>query len=163
MRALLYICIGIILSILESAIFTFLPFEFFKPDLGLPLILYVSFFLEPQVGLIVSIFIGLTQEVFSSAPHGSIFFTKLSLFLIALFLKNKVYVDTKYSFSYYCGIFVIIESFLFIALSLVARGDTKNMLNVLFYTLPNAVFTGFLSLFVLPLVSYVNVKLSSRG
>jgi cell shape-determining protein MreD len=162
MKISVYILTGIALSIIESALLSFFPVEFFKPDLGMPFIIYTTFFLGPMPGFITSIFISLFQEILSNAPHGSIMFTKISLFLIATFLKKNIYIDSKYSFSYICGGSTIIESFLFIALSILSKGETSNIINVLFYTIPNAIFTGFVSIFIFSIIESINIKFLGR-
>jgi rod shape-determining protein MreD len=162
MRLPVYLLLGIILTILESSLLSFLPIEFFKPDFGIPLIIYTTLFLGPLAGLLSALLLGLVQEILSNAPAGSILFTKLSIFLITAFLKNKLYIDSKYSFSYICSGFVVLESFLFLALSLLSKGETTNILNVLFYTIPNAIFTGFLSIFIFSLIEYLDMKYLSR-
>lgn len=163
MRVILYALIGIALCILESALLGAFPVEFFKPDLSLPLILYTTIFSpDPVAGLILSVVLGMTQEVFSSAPHGTIVLTKLLVFLVALFLKKKLYIDSRYSFAYVSGAFVLAETFIYLLLSFLARGETRNILNLLIYAIPNAVFTGFIAIFLLPLVLFINAKLFER-
>jgi len=162
MKISVYILTGIALSIIESSLLSFFPVEFFKPDLGMPFIIYTTFFLGPMPGLITCLFISLFQEILSNAPHGSIIFTKLSLFLMATFLKKNIYIDSKYSFSYICGGSTVIESFLFLALSILSKGETSNIMNVIFYTIPNAIFTGFVSIFIFSLIESMNMKFLSR-
>ena len=157
-----FILIGIAMTIVESSALSFLPIDFFKPDFGIPLIIYTTLFLGPPAGLLTALLLGLVQEMLSSAPAGSILFTKLSIFLIATFLKNKLYVESKITFSYICGGFVILESFIFLALSLLSKGETANIVNVMFYTIPNAIFTGFLSIFVFSLINYLDAKCLGR-
>jgi hypothetical protein len=162
MKISVYTIIAIILLIIESSIISFFPVEFFKPDLGIPFIIYTTFFLGPLPGLITTLFVSLFQEILSNAPHGSIIFTKLSIFLLAIFLKSKLYIDSKYSFSYICGGSTIIESFLFLVLSILSKGETSNILNVIFYIVPNAIFTGFVSIFIFSLIESLNMKFLSR-
>jgi rod shape-determining protein MreD len=162
MRLSVYILIGVCLTILQSSILSFLPIEFFKPDFGVPVIIYATLFLGPHSGLIAAIVLGLFQEILSNAPNGSIIFTKLSIFIIATFLKNQLYIDSRYSFSYICSGFVAVESFLYLALSLLSRGETFNIVNVLLYTFPNAIFTGFLSMFVFTFIEHLNMRYLSR-
>jgi hypothetical protein len=162
MKISVYILTGIILLIIESSLLSFFPVEFFKPDLGMPFIIYTTFFLGPLPGFITSLLISLFQEILSNTPHGSIIFTKLSIFLLATFFKSKLYIDSKYSFSYICGGSVFVESFLFLALSVLSKGETRNIVNVIFYTIPNAIFTGFVSIFIFSLIEYLNMKFFSR-
>jgi hypothetical protein len=162
MKISVYILTGIALLIIESSLLSFFPVDFFKPDLGMPFIIYTTFFLGPIPGFITSLFISLFQEILSNAPHGSIIFTKLSLFLMAIFLKKNIYIDSKYSFSYICGGSTVIESFLFLALSILSKGETSNIVNVIFYTIPNAIFTGFVSIFIFSLIESMNTKFLTR-
>lgn len=161
-RLPLYLLIGISLITIESSALSLLPIEFFKPDLGIPLIIYTTLFLGPPAGLIASLVLGLVQEILSNAPAGSILFTKLSIFLIASFLKSKIYIDSKYSFSSICSGFVILESFLFLVLSLLSKGETSNIVNVTFYTIPNAIFTGFFSIFIFSFIGHLDTKFLGR-
>lgn len=159
MRVLVYVAIAIILSLFESAMFRFFSLEFLKPDLGLPVVIYSAIFLEPHLALTVTVFVGVFQEVLSGAHHGTLLFTKISLFLVTLFLKNKLYIDSRYSFAYICTGFVVLESFIYLGLSYFVRGDSSNLFNVLFYLVPNAVFTGFFSMFVLSLIETLNTRI----
>ena len=162
MRLSIYILIGLTLIVVESSALSFLPIDFFKPDFAIPLIIYTTLFLGPPAGLVTALLLGLAQEILSSAPAGSILFTKLSIFVIFTFLKNKLYIDSKISFACICGGVVVLESFLFLALSLLSKGDTASIINVMFYTIPNAIFTGFLSLFVFSLITYLDMKYLGR-
>jgi hypothetical protein len=162
MKISVYILTGIILLTIESSILSFFPVEFFKPDIGMPFIIYTTFFSGPMPGFITSLFIGLFQEILSNAPNGSIIFTKLSIFLLATFLKSKLYIDSKYSFSYICAGSAVAESFLFLALSVLSKGETNNIVNVIFYTIPNAIFTGFISIFIFSLIESMNIKFLSK-
>jgi rod shape-determining protein MreD len=160
--SVIYILLAIVLLILDSYLLSLFPLEFFKPDLGIPFIIYTTLFLGPQSGLVAALVIGLFQEVLSNAPNGSLVFTGVSIFLLTTFLKNKLYIDSKYSFSYICSGFVVVNSFLFLTLSGLSKGETRNFLNILFYTIPNAVFTGFVSIFIFYLMEYLNSRLLNR-
>jgi len=162
MKLSVCLLIGIVLMVLESSVLSFLPMDFFKPDFGIPLVIYTTLFLGPLAGLLTAVVLGLMQEVLSNAPAGSILFTKLSILIICIFLRNKLYIDSKYSFSYVCSGFVVLESFLFVTLSLLSKGETGNIVNVMFYTIPNAIFTGFLSIFIFAFIEYLDTKLLSR-
>jgi rod shape-determining protein MreD len=160
--SIVYIMLGMTLMILDSFLLSLFPIEFFKPDLGIPFIIYMTLFLGPQSGLVSALVIGLFQEVLSNSPNGSLIFTGISVFLLTTFLKSKLYIDSKYSFSYTCSGFVVVKSFLFLMLSILSKGETKNFVNVLFYTVPNAVFTGFVSIFIFSLMEYVNSRVLNR-
>lgn len=161
-KIIAYLVIGLILTIFEASFVNFVPINFFKPDLGIPFVIYTAFFLDPQAGLITSILIGLMQESVSSSPSGSLLFTKVSIFLISIFMRNKVYIDSKYSFSFVCSGAVIVESFLFLALSFLTRGESRDTFNVAFYSIPNAIFTGFLSMFLFTFIGFLNARYLNR-
>jgi rod shape-determining protein MreD len=161
-RVIVYLILGLILTMFEATFINYLPIDFFKPDLGIPFIIYTTFFLGPEAGLITSIFIGLTQEIVSSSPSGSLLFTKVSIFIISVFMRNKIFIDSKYSFSFVCSGAVLVESFLFFALTFLARGESRDAFNVAFYSIPNAIFTGFLSIFLFSLIGFLNVRYLNR-
>ena len=162
MRVLIYIIIGLICMLFESSLSSHISLDLFKPDFGIPLIIYVTFFMGPRAGFITTICLGFIQEGLSSAPTGSIMFVKISLFLITTFMKKQLYIDSKYSFALTCSAAVLLESFLFLSLSLLARGETNNMYNILFYAIPNAIFTGFVSIFIYSLIEYLNASYLDR-
>jgi rod shape-determining protein MreD len=163
MPVLSYVLLCLVLSILESSLLSFFPMELFKPDLGLPLVIYAALFLEPATALIVALLTGICQEVFSSAPHGTMVFTKVAVFLVTVFLKRNLYIDSRYSFAFACSCFVLVESLLYLLLAFFARGDTSNVVNVLFYAVPNAIFTGFIAMFLRSFLDYLNMRLLGRG
>jgi rod shape-determining protein MreD len=148
--------------VLESSFLSFLPLDFFKPDFGVPLIIYTTLFIGTPAGLLSAFILGLIQEVLSNTPAGSALFTKLSVLLICGFLRNKLYIDSKYSFSYVCSGFVLFESFLFLTLSMFSKGETSNIVNVMLYTVPNMIFTGFIAIFIFAFLGYLDTKYLNR-
>jgi hypothetical protein len=96
------------------------------------------------------------QEGLSNAPTGSILFVKISIFLITAFMKKQLYIDSKYSFAFVCSAAVILESFLFLVLSVLGKGEAGNAYSIFYYAVPNAIFTGFVSLFIYSLLEYLN-------
>ncbi len=157
-----YAAVGLNLTILESSLLYSLPIEFFKPDLGIPFIVYTSFFLGPREGLITAVFVGIMQELLSAAPAGAMIFTKVSIFLLCVFMKRKIYIDSRYSFAFGCSGAVLVDSFLFLSLSLLTKGQSNDFGNVVFYAIPNAIFTGFVSLFIFSLIEFLNVRYLDR-
>jgi len=162
MKIIVYFVLGLILTTFESAFVNVLPIDFFNPDVGIPFVIYTTFFLGPQAGLMTSVFIGVMQEIVSTSPSGSLLFTKVSIFIISVFMRNKIYIDSKYSFSFVCTGAVLVESFLFLALSFLTRGESRDVFNVAFYSIPNAIFTGFLSLFLFSFIGFLNTRYLNR-
>ncbi len=157
-----YIVTALVLLTLESSLSALFSMDLFKPDLGMPFVLYITLFLGPYAGIWAALLIGLAQEVFSSAPAGSLVFTKVSVFVIATFLRNKLFIDSRYSFALACGGFVLVESVVFLALSLLAKGETKDIVNIILLAVPNSVLTGVFSIFLFSLIEYANVRFLSR-
>ena len=86
---------GVFLMIFESSLSSFLPLELAKPDLGVPFIIYGTFFLSPAEGLLAAVLFGFTQEVLSNSPAGALLFTNVALLLSCIFLKNRLYIESK--------------------------------------------------------------------
>ena len=156
-RCLVLLC-GMLLVASESAIFSFLPMEFSKPDMGIPAIIYATFFLGPIEGLVSALLFGFTQELLSSGPHGALLFTKVFLLVSCIFLRSKLYIESQYLFALVSTAFVLLESVLFIALSFFAKGETGAIVTVLKFCLPNAVFTGVVALLLFPMLEHLKLK-----
>jgi cell shape-determining protein MreD len=149
---------SMLLVVSESSIFSFLPMEFSKPDVGIPCIIYATFFLGPVEGLTTALLFGFTQELLSSGPHGALLFTKIFLFISCIFLRSKLYIESPYLFALVSTVFVLVESVLFIALAFFAKGETGAIMTVLKFCLPNAVFTGVVALLLFPLLERLKLK-----
>jgi len=158
MKASIYILIGFLFAIIESSLLSFMPAEFLKPDVTIPFVVYNVFFLSPQAALATSVAMGIVQEILSNAPGASMIFTKIIIFLIALFFKNKLYINSRYSFSYICTGAVICESIIFMLLKWLSKGESGNVLNILLFMAPNAVFTGFVSIFIFSFIGFLNKR-----
>jgi len=162
MKVFVYIIVCLVCMLFEASISTRVSMDLFKPDFAIPLIIYVTFFMGPKAGLFAVLCAGFIQEGLSSAPTGSIMFVKISIFLITSFTKKQLYIDSKYSFAAVCSGAVIVESFLFLMLSVLGKGEAGNVYNILYYAVPNAVFTGFVSLFIYSLLEYLNATYLDR-
>ncbi len=162
MRKTLCLIFGVILIVWESSLFSFLPLEITKPDLGTPFIIYGVFFLSPLDALIAAVLLGFVQEVLSTGPSGAVLFANISLLLSCLFLRSRVYIESRYTFSLVCSVSVIFESLVFLTLSLIAKGETKDIFNVLFYAIPDAIVTGFVSFFLFALFERFRLRYPAR-
>lgn len=163
MKVFTYIIIGFVFMLLESSLSSHIPLDILKPDFGIPLIIYITFFMGPRAGFAATLCVGFMQEGLSSAPTGSIMFVKISIFLITTFMKKQLYIDSKYSFALTCAAAVLLESFLFLMLSILARGEAAgNTYNIFFYVIPNAIFTGFVSILIYSLIEYLNAAFPDR-
>ncbi len=162
MKVFVYIIICLTCMLFESSISSHIPMDLFKPDFAVPLIIYVTFFLGPRAGLIATLCAGFVQEGLSNAPIGSIMFIMISIYLITAFMKKQLYIDSKYSFAAVCGSAIIVESFLFLILTVLGKGEAGNVYNILYYAVPNAIFTGFVSIFIYSLLEYLNATYFDR-
>jgi rod shape-determining protein MreD len=162
MKVLVYIIVCLVCMLFEASISSRISMDLFKPDFVIPLIIYVTFFMGPRAGLFAALCAGFVQEGLSNAPTGSIMFVKISIFLMTAFMKKQLYIDSKYSFAAVCSGAVIVESFLFLILSVLGKGEAGNVYNILYYAVPNAVFTGFVSLFIYSLLEYLNATYLDR-
>ena len=162
MRKAACLAFGVFLMIFESSLSSFLPLEIAKPDLGVPFIIYGTFFLSPSEGLLAAVLFGFTAEILSNSPAGALLFTNVVLLLACIFLKNRLFVESRYTFSLVCGASVLAESFIFLALSLLSKGETKNAHNVLLFSVPDAIITAFVSLFLFRFFEGLKIRYMSR-
>jgi hypothetical protein len=142
----------------QSSFFSFLPIEFSKPDIGIPAVIYATFFLGPVEGLVTAVLFGFTQELLSSGPLGALLFTKVSLFLTCVFLRSRLYIESQYLFALISSAFVLLESVIFIALAFFAKGEASTIVTVLKFSIPNGVFTGILALFIFPIFERLKLR-----
>jgi cell shape-determining protein MreD len=156
-RSVVLFCL-MLLVVSESALFSFLPMEFSKPDVGIPSIIYATFFLGPVEGLVTAFLFGFTQELLSSGPHGALLFTKIFIFVSCIFLRSKLYIESQYLFALVSTVLVLVESILFVALAFFAKGETGAIVTVLKFCLPNGVFTGVVALFLFPVLERLKLK-----
>lgn len=162
MKVFVYIIICLTCMLFESSLSSRISMDLFKPDFAIPLIIYVTLFMGPRAGLVVALCAGFVQEGLSNAPTGSIMFVKISIFLITAFMKKQLYIDSKHSFAFVCSAAIILESFLFLMLSVLGKGEAGNAYNILYYSVPNAIFTGFVSLFIYSLFEYLSTAYFDR-
>jgi len=162
MKVFVYIIICLTCMLFESSVSSRIEMDLFKPDFAIPLIIYVTFFMGPGAGLVATLCAGFIQEGLSNAPTGSIMFVNISIFLITAFMKKQLYIDSKYSFAFVCSAAIMLEAFLFLMLSILGKGEAGNVYNILYYAVPNAIFTGFVSLFVYSLLEYLNTACFDR-
>ncbi len=142
----------------QSSFFSFLPIEFSKPDIGIPAVIYATFFLGPVEGLVTAALFGFTQELLSSGPLGALLFTKVSLFLTCIFLRSRLYIESQYLFALISASFVLLESVIFVALAFFAKGEASSIVPVLKFSVPNGIFTGILALFIFPIFERLKLR-----
>ncbi|HVN24133.1 MAG TPA: rod shape-determining protein MreD [Syntrophorhabdales bacterium] len=152
------LALALSLMVLQSALFSFLPIESSKPDIAVPYIIYATFFLSPFEGLITAFIVGFAEEMLSVGPHGALIFTKVFLFLSCIFLRSRLYIESQYLFAAISSCFVLLESALFIALAFLGKGEAGAVMTVLKFSLPNAVFTAVLALFLFPVFERLKLR-----
>ncbi len=157
-RKMFALAFALLLMAFQSALFSFLPIEFSKPDIGIPCVIYATFFLSPIEGLVTAFIVGFAQEVLSVGPHGAMIFVHVFLFLSCIFLRSRLYIESQYLFASISSCFVLLESVLFIALAFFGKGEAAAVATVLKFSLPNAVFTGIVSLFFFPFFERLKLR-----
>jgi rod shape-determining protein MreD len=161
-KKLTFLVIGVLLMACESSLFSFFPIELAKPDIGVPYIIYATFFLSPAQGLLAAVVFGFFQELLTTGPSGAMLFTDVALLLSCMFLRSRLYIESRYIFSLVCAASVLGQSLLFLALSFLAKGETRNIFNVLVYSVPDAIVTGFVSLLFFALFEQFHVRYAGR-
>ncbi len=149
---------GLSAVVFECAFFSFFPVEFSKPDLAIPFIVYATFFLGPMEAFLTALLFAFVQEILSAGPAGFFLFSKVSLFLSCLFLKSKLYIESRYTFSLVAACLVLADSAIFVALSALAKGETKDAFSVSLYAVPNAIVNGFVSLYLFEVFDGLKVR-----
>jgi len=162
MRKVACLGFGLFLLAVEASLFSFLPIELTKPDIGVPFIIYGTLFLSPLEGLVAALFFGFFQEVLSIGPPGALLFTNVGLLLSCLFLKSRLYIETKYTFSIVCAASVLVQGLIFLALSVLSKGETRNFHNVAIFSVPVAIVTGFISIFMFSFFERLKLRYLDR-
>jgi hypothetical protein len=162
MRKAVCLVIGFLLILCETSLFSLLPLEILKPNIAIPFIIYALFFLPSFHSLFVAMLFGYIQEFLSAGPAGAVLFVNLALFLSCFFLKSRLYIESRYTFSLVCAASVLFQAFLFIAISIIAKSETKDVFNILLYCLPDAIVTGFVSLFFFSMFENMKVRYPGR-
>ncbi|HVN95480.1 MAG TPA: hypothetical protein VMT62_03550 [Syntrophorhabdaceae bacterium] len=162
MKVLVLSITGLFLMLLQASISFHFSIDLFKPDFAIPLVIYVTFFMGAGPGFVTVLCVGFIEESLSIAPAGSIMFVLVSIFLITTFMKNKLYIDSRYSFAAVSSVAIVLESLLILMLSLLARGEAPNALHILLYAIPSALSTGLVSLFIYTFIEYLNAAYLDR-
>ena len=139
-----------------------MPLELAKPDLGVPFIIYGTFFLSPAEGLLAAVLFGFTQEVLSNSPAGALVFINVALLLSCIFLKTGYTSNRDIPFPLSAPLQFSGSSLIFLALSLLSKGETKNIYNVLVFSIPDPIMTAFVSLFMFRFFEQVKIRYMSR-
>ena len=130
----------------------------------MPFIIYGIFFLSPAEGLLAAVVFGFVREVLSSSPAGATaLHERRPSLLSCIFLKGRLYIESRYTFALVCAAAVLTESFIFLALSMVAKGETKDIYNVLVFSIPDAIVTGFVGLFMFDLFERAKIRYMEQG
>ena len=148
MRRIICLAFGIFLILCESSFFSFLPIELAKPDLARA-IHYLRGLLSlarrrPACRGGLRIHPGDTVK----RPFGRHAFHQYRSASFLHLRESRLYIESRYIFSLVCAASVLFESLLFLALSLLSKGETKDIFNVLLYSVPDAIVTAFVALFM---------------
>ncbi len=134
------------ITTLHSVLLKYFSFDFLKFDVAIPLLVYQTFFRRINWACVFAIISGFIQEGFSTCPPGTFVFTKVSIFLLCLLVRERFFIESEQTFALLCGLFYILESLVTIGLSLIMGGLTSSYMNIFTYLMPNGVFTALFSM-----------------
>ncbi len=78
----LFLVVAFVLGILQSAVLTEILPEFVRPDLVLPLVVYLGIVLSPVPGAVLVLFCGFIYDCYSGTPFGLYMFADLTIFFV---------------------------------------------------------------------------------
>lgn len=137
---------------LQSVVFHHLSFDFLKFDSVLPFLVYLTFFRNLGLAFFYTLVFSLIQEGFSICPPGLFVFTKTFVFLMCILLKERFFIESKYTFGIVCAGFYIVETLIILVLSLFKLESASGIVCFLLYLVPNAALTGLFSIVLYPLL-----------
>ncbi len=139
-----------------------------RPDLMMITTLYLSLSYPPISGGFLAFFIGYLMDVFSGNSFGLFTFVRPFIFYIALFFKDRFYLESFHSQSFFTFIFTLTEGILILILLKVLNPGPVQSLYPLWFTrfLPQAVSTAIISpffFFIFRKGSFLIFHYPSRG
>lgn len=148
---------------LQSVLLKYMSMDFLKPDLAIPFVAYEAFFFSSKSALLMAFLAGLIQEGFSLVPPCTLLLTKMAILITLFFLRGSYYIESSYIFGLTCGFMDVFQTVFLILISLLAKGESKGLLNILFYTLPNFTFTSLVSIGIYNLLTRIDGSFRERG
>lgn len=148
---------------LQSASLKYLSLDFLKPDLAIPFLAYEAFFFSSKSALFMAIFAGLFQEGFSLSPPCTLLLAKMTVLIFLLLLKGSYYIESNYVFGLTCGAMDAFQSIWLVFISIIGKGESKGLLSILFYLLPNFTFTSLFSILIFEVLHKLNGRSRERG
>ncbi len=127
---------GIIITIFLAILFLSIQMTLFsskiihrvRPDLMMTITLYLSLSYPSISGGFLAFFFGYLVDLFSGNSFGLFAFTRPLIFYLALFFKDRFYLESFSSQSFFIFVFTILESvFIFILLRLLNPGPITNL------------------------------------
>jgi len=151
-RFWLFAVYGIIAVTLESTLFAFFPTQMVKFDFILLAIIALAL-AEDQRGVIPSVvLLGLFVDVSSSAPFGLATFSLLVIFGFIRMIISKISIEIWFARFVWIGIASLLYKVITGLLTLAWLGNTSVVQVLIRFSLPQAVFDGFIGLFLIPLI-----------
>jgi rod shape-determining protein MreD len=152
-RFLLLLAFGFLCIIIQSN--TFLNYYIFpiKPDLTIPLTLYVSLYLPPLHGALLVVGIAYLVDATSGGLLGLYMFLRTTLYLIIHLMKGQITLDNRFYFLIAVIILFFLESFLarglfhFMGINI---GTAQKLLTNVLY---QGIFTVVLWVIIAPLLT----------
>lgn len=140
----------IIFLTIQMTVFSSIIINRIRPDLMMIIIIYLSLSYPPISGGFMAFFIGCLMDVFSGNSFGLFTFTRPLIFYIALFFKDRFYLESFHSQFFFTFIFTLTEGLLTLILLKVLNPGPAQSLYPLWFTrfLPQAVSTAIISPFL---------------
>jgi len=156
-RFILSLLLGILFITLQTTLLPSLPIQRIRPDILLIFTLYLGLSYPPISGGLLAFFLGYLMDLFSGNPFGLYTFSRPLLFYISQFFKNRFYLESFPSQSFFVFIFALVEGLLILIL---LRALNPIPLRNLY---PSFLETFLLNSFVTGLISPVLFSLFNRG
>ena len=151
------ICILIVISSLQSTIFSAIAFNGIKPNLLLVLIILTALLRGSSVGMIFGVVAGFFQDVFSGKVLGIYMLLGLYVGLLAGIINKRLYKENVFVAVSFTFLFTVIyEACIFIfSIFILKGGDLTLAFREII--IPEAIWNSIFALILFfPLIKYIN-------
>jgi len=146
-RIILPLFLGIFFISLQTTLFTPFSIQRVRPDIVLILTLYLGFSYPVISGGFLAFFLGYLMDLFSGNPFGLYTFSRVFIFCVIHFFKDRFYLEGILSQFLFAFSFALIEGFLILILLNTFNPNSSGQLFPLLFTvlLPQSFFTGLIT------------------
>jgi rod shape-determining protein MreD len=146
-RIILPLFLGIFFITLQTTLFTPFSIQRVRPDIVLILTLYLGFSYPMISGGILAFFLGYLMDLFSGNSFGLYTFSRVFIFCIIRFFKDRFYLEGFLSQFLFAFSFALVEGFFILILLNTLNPNPPGQLFPLLFTvlLPQSFFTGLIT------------------